>query len=114
MDTSIVLSSGTGDILPSQFPYILTLTQRVSDVVIKREGVKVTARAGDVLTVERGFITTIGSDTAGEPGYQTQGNLVFSFDPGDEVYMGIPAEVITDIQDEIDTKVATDNVLLTS
>ncbi len=42
ISTTVIVKSGTGDLFPSVFPYLLVLEKIVADVVTQRELVKVT------------------------------------------------------------------------
>lgn len=74
--------------------------------VLKRELVRVTKRVGDILTIVRSAGTCPGSDAS-----TTQGTTAYQFDADDYFFLNDVAEVIKDIQDEIETfegQVATD------
>lgn len=105
LDTTIVLKTWDWAQFPSTFPYICTIFSKSSvtegSVITKREIVRVDGRTWDQLTVVRWFGETTWSEKEWEPGYRTQGNLIFSFDPDDFIYLGTTDEELQDIKDEL-------------
>lgn len=96
--TSVVLETWYGDLFGSEFPQMWKIEQ-FDELwrVIKREFVKVTARTGDNLTIVR----SAGYWPAGYSA-TTQTNTPFWFSAWDTISLVISAEVIDDMQDEID------------
>ena len=111
---SVILQSNQGDMFPdhngtTDTDYPCTLVSFDVDLitVLKREIVLVTAKSWDTFTITRWWGTCIGAD-----GETTQGNTQYAFDENDYFFMGVVAEVIQDIQDEVsrlETDKADDN-----
>lgn len=100
---SVILQSNQGDMFPdhngtTDTDYPCTLVSFDVDLitVLKREIVLVTAKSWDTFTITRWWGTCIGAD-----GETTQGNTQYAFDENDYFFMGVVAEVIEDIQNEV-------------
>lgn len=100
---SVILQSNQGDMFPdhngtTDTDYPCTLVSFDVDLitVLKREIVLVTAKSWDTFTITRWWGTCIGAD-----GETTQGNTQYAFDENDYFFIGVVAEVIEDIQDEL-------------
>lgn len=101
---SVILQSNQGDMFPdhngtTDKDYPATLIHFDVDLVtvLKREIVLVTAKSWDTFTIVRWWGECIGAD-----GETTQGNTEYTFDEDDYFFVGIVAEVIEDIQDELE------------
>ncbi len=108
--TSLILSTGQGDLFPTTFPFKVKLEQFDSNVpprVIKREIVSCTNRVGDTLTIVR-------SHEACPSAYNstTQTTTAYAFNALDTVNVIATADMIDDIQDEV-TRLETDKVNVT-
>ena len=108
--TSLILSTGQGDLFPTTFPFKVKLEQFDSNVpprVVKREIVKCTNRVGDTLTIVR-------SHEACPSAYNstTQTTTAYAFNALDTVNVIATADMIDDIQDEV-TRLETDKVNVT-
>ena len=107
--TSLILSTGQGDLFPTTFPFKVKLEQFDSNVpprVVKREIVKCTNRVGDTLTIVR-------SHEACPSAYNstTQTTTAYAFNALDTVNVIATADMIDDIQDEV-TRLETDKLNL--
>lgn len=97
--TSLILSTGQGDLFPTTFPFKVKLEQFDTNVpprVIKREIVKCTNRVGDTLTIVR-------SHEACPSAYNstTQTTTAYAFLALDTVNVIETADSIDDVQDEV-------------
>lgn len=95
--TTIQVKSWQGARFWNSFPQLLTLENFDDNwKVLKREIVKLTGVAGDVLTVVRGFAPCPPSDDA-----NGQSQSTFSFNADDKISLYIPKEIFDRIADAI-------------
>lgn len=94
--TSIIVNDG--NIFPSSFPYLLTIEQQLNGETVTREIVKVTAKSGSTLTVERAVESCISDDTANP---KTYSQIAHSFDANAIVSLEMTAGTLQDAQNGI-------------
>jgi len=112
-DTTITLKTGEGALFPAT-QFIATLEHwDANGVVTKREVVKVTSRAGDVLTgVTRAFEPCVQEDSQTT---KTATQNPLNFDANDFLEIRVTKKLLKDITDEIvrlETDKANDNVVV--
>lgn len=94
--TSIIVNDW--NIFPSSFPYLLTIEQQLNGETVTREIVKVTAKSGSTLTVERAVESCISDDTANP---KTYSQVAHSFDANAIVSLEMTAWTLQDAQSGI-------------
>ena len=102
--TNVILKAWYGALFPAHNwttdkDYLATLVKFDTDgvTVLKREIVKVTARSTDTFTIERSAWTCPWSDAV-----QTQWTTAYQFDANDYFFLINSAEIMKDIQDEVE------------
>lgn len=94
--TSIIVNDWS--IFPSTFPYLLTIEQQLNGETVTREIVKVTAKSGSTLTVERAVESCISDDTANP---KTYSQVAHSFDANAVVSLEMTSGTLQDAQSGI-------------
>jgi len=94
--TSIIVNDWS--IFPSSFPYLLTIEQQLNGETVTREIVKVTAKSGSTLTVERAVESCISDDTANP---KTYSQVAHSFDANAVVSLEMTSGTLQDAQNAI-------------
>lgn len=94
--TSIIVNDW--NIFPSSFPYLLTIEQQLNGETVTREIVKVTAKSGSTLTVERAVESCISDDTANP---KTYSQVAHSFDANAIVSLEMTSGTLQDAQNAI-------------
>lgn len=94
--TSIIVNDW--NIFPSSFPYLLTIEQQLNGETVTREIVKVTAKSGSTLTVERAVESCISDDTANP---KTYSQVAHSFDANAVVSLEMTSGTLQDAQNAI-------------
>ena len=94
--TSIIVNDWS--IFPSSFPYLLTIEQQLNGETVTREIVKVTAKSGSTLTVERAVESCISDDTANP---KTYSQVAHSFDANAIVSLEMTSGTLQDAQNAI-------------
>lgn len=94
--TSIIVNDW--NIFPSSFPYLLTIEQQLNGETVTREIVKVTAKSGSTLTVERAVESCISDDTANP---KTYSQVAHSFDANAIVSLEMTSGTLKDAQNAI-------------
>lgn len=100
---TLILATWQGGLFPSAFPFKLKIEQFDGQSrVVKREIVKCTNRSSDTFTIVRSHEACPADYTA-----LTQTTTAFAFNSWDTVSLIVTADTLDDIQDEIQTKLAT-------
>jgi len=91
--TSLIVNDG--GIFPSTFPYLITVEQQQNGETVTREIMKVTARSGNTLTIDRAFEYCVGDDTANP---KTLSKVAHSFPANSVVSLTMTAWMVVDVQ----------------
>ena len=90
-------------IFPSEFPFMITVEQKMNWQTTVREIMKATARSGNTITVERASEPCVWDDTASP---KTISQIAHSFDANSVVSLVMTAGTLADTQQGIDDNTA--------